>query len=86
MFLKRFFFFFFFLHTVLSNKNNFLNRSIRSIDGTLTDPTTPDLSGPESNENEGVFHRSPELEPHQMQFSVIPKKHLGEGVLPLFSG
>ena len=40
----------------LSNTNNFLNRSIWSIDGTLTDTTsTPSHSEPGSNYNEVLY-------------------------------
>ena len=55
---------------VLLNINNFW--SIQTIDGTLTDTTTLDLSGSVSNGND-LLPRSPELEPyHQKKFSVIP--------------
>ena len=50
---------------------NDFKRSIWPIDGTMTSITTPGLSEPESNHNEGVLH-IPGLEPHnEMQFSVI---------------
>ena len=43
-----------------------MNKSIWPIDGTLTDTTTPDQSGPGRNGNKGVFHtpKDPGLEPH----------------------
>ena len=48
-------------------------KSIWPIDETLTDTTTPGQSRSGSNGNEGVLHRSLELEPYyQMPFSVIP--------------
>ena len=36
----------------LFNLNNLQNRSIRHLDGTLTDTTTPGQSGPRNNSNE----------------------------------
>ena len=42
---------------------------------------TPDQSGPRNNGNEGVLHRTPELEPfNQMQFSIIPRTTFWEVV------
>ena len=38
-----------FLHTALTNKKQFLNRSIWAIDGTLIATSTPSQSGPRSN-------------------------------------
>ena len=54
LFLKGYFFF----YTVLLNTDNFFDSSIWSIDGAKINMTTPGHSGPESNDNEGVFHTS----------------------------
>ena len=46
------------------------------MDATLTGTTTPDQSGPGSNDDEGVFHipQDPDLElHHQIEFNVIPR-------------
>ena len=48
-----FFLVFRFLHSNLSNTNNFLNRSICSINGTLIVSTTSIQNGLVSNDNEG---------------------------------
>ena len=53
-----------FLYAVsnIPNTNNFLNRSIWPIDGTLTGTTTPGQSGPISNANERMTKHPPELQ------------------------
>ena len=63
-----------FFHTALLNRNVFLNWSIWSIDGALTDTTTLGQRKYWVMAIKGysTFLRSPELEPyHQMQFKVL---------------
>ena len=60
---------------ILSNLNNFQNRSIWPINRTLIDTTPPGQNGLGSNVNEiSSDGEAPELEPHhQMQITVIPR-------------
>ena len=51
-----FFFFFFFAHG-FPEYESFLNKSIWSINVTLTG-TTSDQSGPGNNDNEGILHNA----------------------------
>ena len=56
--------------------NEILNRSIWSIDGTLTGTITLGQNGPKSNGNNEVLHslQTPKQEPyHQMLFNIIPR-------------
>ena len=68
-----------------------LNSSIQPLHETLTDlfdeiltgTNTPGQSGSQSNSNEGVIHKAPELKPHhQMVKGHMTDTH-GRGVLPL---
>ena len=62
------------ISSILIQYKYFSNRFIRSIDGTLTNTTTPAQIGPGCNGNEGATTHFPELEPYnQTQFSVTPK-------------
>ena len=64
-----------------------LNNSIWSIDGILTDTTTPDQSGAGSNDNEGILHI-----PQSSMTGAIPSSDLvsynrtlvGGRILPLY--
>ena len=65
--------FFFFIHSVKYKK--FSNRSIRPIDGTLTDTIIPGQSEPESNGSGGVLH-TPQICSLTTKSHLVP--HLGQ--------
>ena len=62
--------------------SKWLNSSIWPVEWTLIGATIPGQSECKSNDNEGVFHIAPRLEPHpQMHLNVLPSWWMGREVV-----